>query len=160
MKGFMISLALIVGLGVFTITNSDKIISAFVDDLVKKEGGEQGRPAFLALKFENPAEFTKKFQDVQDKRLLFTVLSKYIGNDATCIKLGKETVTLYLDAPTKKSHRFGKILIFLAEDAEEWNRGGEAFEYYRLLKENFPDHPEAKRVETVMQRLRIKYGLP
>ena len=159
MKGFLIFMAVVVGGGVFAIVRFEDLATGYLATLAKTEGGPGGSPAFETLKVEKPDDFKKKYQPILEKRLKIAVMSNYLGNGEFFEKVATETKMLYLNAPTDKNPRFGKMMVMLGERLEERQQFGPAFEQYKEFKANFPDHPDVKMAEVAIQRLRIKYGL-
>src|SRR5688572_13561012 len=99
MKGFLISVVLIVAAGVILLTQYEKIGLWYLEkNVVAAEGGKYPNPTFDKLRAEDPAGFKAKYESALTTRCKVARFADLIGSEAFFVKLAVETREMYLNS--------------------------------------------------------------
>lgn len=156
MKGFMITMVLIVAASIYLITSYDKL----ADNYLKEALAAEGTPEAMADAVRaNEGAFVAKHKPFLDIRWRVCQVALFL-DDNYFLKLSKDTLDRYKDTPLKLDPSYGMVLFKRAQMIEERIKPPvEAFYLFKEHVENFGTTPEAAISRSAIIRLTIKYGM-
>lgn len=156
MKGFVISVALIVGALIYVMTSYDKLADYYLAKSLEAEGSIE---AMREAQNKDEAAFIVKYRPLLATRWTVAHLALYL-DDNYFLKVSKDTLDRYRETPLNKDEGYGKILFQRAQLMEERIKPpNEAFLLFKEHDANFGTTPEASISRSAMIRLSIKYGM-
>ena len=158
MKGFLITVGLIVVAGIVTITQISTICQAMYDTAQTQEGGPAGRVAFEKLRQDSPDEFAKKFDEPFQSRILLCKLAYFLGGDAIFKTVAEDTRASYLESPMVSNDDFAVLLFRLAKVYQD--RSADIY-FQRLteISDHFPNVSFKPELDKEIKLVRIRLNI-
>jgi hypothetical protein len=155
MKGFLITLGLILGLGIFLITSYSKIGDWVIQDVVIHEGSPDAMKDEVA---KDETAFSLRCRPFLEKRALVGRFAEILDEDYY-LALSKDTMDRYTDTPLQTSEEYERFLLKRAYLLDQRMVSVEAFNLFRRYQTLFPSSKDADAVRSAVNRLGLKYGL-
>jgi hypothetical protein len=159
MKGFLIAVILVIGLGVGLFTQVDNIAQSFYEKAQEMEGGQAGKAAFDQLKAESPDQFKQKYQDPFQYRLWICRVTYFIGGDEPFATIAEETRQLYLGSPFDGDEDFCQLMIRNAKYFVDHHKEMDGYTRYNEVLDHFPNTPSKADTENTVKLLRIRLNV-
>lgn len=160
MKGFIITMVLLVGGAFVFLTQYGEVGQAMIDKVAVQEGDHDAVLA-AANKENGQAAFIAKYQPLLDRRWMLGAGAVYLDEN-WFIKLSKETLDLYAETPLAMSQSYANFMFERAKRIELMGNPAlinEAWALYKAHREKFPNDEHAKLVINAMSRMMTKYGM-
>jgi hypothetical protein len=158
LKGFIITMLLLVGTGFAVLTSYDKIAQSVVDNLIVEEGNHD---AMMTAALKDPKAFTTKYQPFLQRRWLLSNIALFL-DEAWFMQTSKLTLDLYADTPLTLDQAYANFMFERAKRIELTGNPaliGEAWTLYKRHQQDFPNDEKAMLVRNAISRLMTKYGM-
>lgn len=160
MKGFIITVLVVVAIFITAISQVSNICQSFYDKALEAEGGASGpmRDAFNKIKENEPAQFHAKFAEPFASRLKITQGAFYFAADEMFKTVAEDTRERYLGTLFDKDEGFDTMLYRLARTLED--RQPSVY-YDRLLeiREHFPNCVFRDDLDTKIKLMKVRLNI-
>lgn len=159
MKGFIITMVLLVAGGFLLLTQYGSIAQALLDKVAVEEGNHD---VVVAASVKSPSDFQLKYGPLLDRRWTLGQIAVFL-DETWFLKLSKESLELYAETPLAMSQPYANFMFERAKRIELDNSDprelSEAFALYKAHREKFPNDEHAKLVNNAISRMITKYGM-
>jgi hypothetical protein len=158
MKGFLITVGLIIGASIWLLTNYAKVGAPVIEKVAAQENGRES--ILKALEDGGEKAFVAKYLPLLERRWTVARISLWLDEDYFMV-LSEECVTLYDGTPLELIEPFGRILFERAKRMEllpSVEKRGEAFFLYKRHLRDFPNSKQAPLSTNAVTRLMNRYN--